>query len=305
MIKLLALDLDETLLSSDKHVSKENVTALQKARENGIHTVIATGRPWFSFVETLEEIGTRHLQDEVSITLNGGAIVENESGKILALDGLDYPTANMLFKHAIADPNLCIHVNTTDQAYGWNLNDDEREFLIGRLDIIELEQPDLFDHRDEHFVKVLYGNTDIPYLENILEQMKSVSGDFDVSFSSSRYLESNKKGVNKGSGLKKLAKMMNIDISETAAIGDHANDLEMIKTAGLGIAVSNAIDEVKAAAKYITTNDHNHHAVAEAVEYILKLNQQEQKPILHLKTKQYPSYPIPQKPTYILIDSRK
>lgn len=81
MIKLLALDLDETLLSNDKHVSKENIAALKKARENGIHTVIATGRPWFSFHETLEEIGTRHLKDEYSISLNGGAIVENEKWK--------------------------------------------------------------------------------------------------------------------------------------------------------------------------------------------------------------------------------
>lgn len=276
MIKLLALDLDETLLSSDKHVSKENIAALQKARENGIHTVIATGRPWFSFHNTLEEIGTRNIKNEYSISLNGGAIVENENGNVIALDGLDYPTVNLLFQRALSDQNLCIHINTTDTAYGWNLNDDEREFLKGRLDIVELEKPDLSDHQNEHFVKVLYGNTNMNYLQNILAEMNNVSGDFDVSFSSSRYLEFNKKGVNKGSGLKKLAQMLEIDISQTAAIGDHANDLEMIKTAGLGIAVANAIDEVKEAAKYITTHDHDHHAVAEAVEYILKQNQKEQ-----------------------------
>lgn len=275
MIKLLALDLDETLLSNDKHVSKENIAALKKARENGIHTVIATGRPWFSFHETLEEIGTRHLKDEYSISLNGGAIVENENGKIIELDGLDYPTTNMLFQRALSDQNLCIHVNTTDTAYGWNLNDDERKFLKGRLEIIELKNPDLSAHQDEHFVKVLYGNTNINYLQNILEEMNTISGDFDVSFSSSRYLEFNKKGVNKGSGLKKLSKILDIDISQTAAIGDHANDLEMIKTAGLGIAVANAIDELKEAAKYITTHDYDHHAVAEAVEYILELNKKE------------------------------
>lgn len=276
MIKLLAIDLDETLLSSDKHVSKENVTALQKARKNGIHTVIATGRPWFSFCETLEEIGTRYLKDEYAISLNGGAIVENESGKILALDGLDYPTTKMLFEQALLDENLCIHVNTTEKAYGWNLNEDEREFLKGRLDIIELDHPDLSDHQNEHFVKVLYGNTNIPYLQNILEAMQNKAGDFDVSFSSSRYLEFNKKGVNKGSGLQKLADLLGIDILETAAIGDHANDLEMIKRAGLGIAVNNAIDEVKAVAQYVTSHDHDHHAIAEAVEYILELNRKEQ-----------------------------
>lgn len=270
-IRLLAMDLDETLLGSDKHVSKENREALAKARAAGIHTVIATGRPWFSFRQTLQEIGTDNLEDEYSISLNGGAIVANSSGDPVYVKGLPYERIAELFEKGRKYP-AAVHVNTLDQAYGWNLSEDERAFLKGRLPIIELEAPDLQPYQKETFVKILFGSLDPNILHSIKEDLGKDADDLDVSFSSGRYVEFNARGVTKGSGLKALADLLGLDLLECAAIGDHMNDLAMIEEAGLGIAVANAVDPIKEVADYITAADHNHGAIAEAVGYILQRN---------------------------------
>ncbi len=268
------MDLDETLLSSDKHVCDLNKKALERARSQGIHTVIATGRPWFSFAHTLDEIKTKELPDEYSISLNGGAIVKNGTGEIVFLDGMEFSRINELFLKGL-NYDVFMHVYTTDAVYGWNLDEDEREFLKGRLDIHELEEPDLSFLKDESFVKILFGRTDMNYLHAIENDMEGQLDDLDVSYSSNRYIEFNKKGVSKGTGLKHLARIYGLQISECAAVGDNLNDLSMIEQAGIGIAVGNALDEIKAAADWILEADHNHGAIAQAVEKIEAYNEKE------------------------------
>ena len=87
-----------------------------------------------------------------------------------------------------------------------------------------------------------------------------------VSYSSMRYLEFNAPGVNKGQALAWLARYLGIPLEKTIAIGDNENDMEMIKMAGLGIAVQNALPDVKEAADVVTTKDFSQGAVAEAIE---------------------------------------
>ena len=72
-------------------------------------------------------------------------------------------------------------------------------------------------------------NTDYDYLKKIEDDLKDITGDLDVSYSSNRYIEFNHQGVNKGQGLKKLTDILGVDIKETIAVGDNFNDLSMIK----------------------------------------------------------------------------
>lgn len=88
-------------------------------------------------------------------------------------------------------------------------------------------------------------NTDYQYLKGIENDLKEITGDLDVSYSSNRYIEFNHQGVNKGQGLKKLAELLHVDMKETIAIGDNFNDLSMIKVAGLGVGVQNTVEEMK------------------------------------------------------------
>ena len=87
-----------------------------------------------------------------------------------------------------------------------------------------------------------------------------------ASYSSGRYLEMNKIGVNKGQGLIDLAEILQIPIEATIAVGDHYNDLDMLKVAGLSVAAGNAIDDIKAVCDYTTQANHNEGVVAELIE---------------------------------------
>ena len=113
-------------------------------------------------------------------------------------------------------------------------------------------------------------NTDYQYLKGIENDLKEITSDLDVSYSSNRYIEFNHQGVNKGQGLKKLAELLHVDIKDTIAIGDNFNDLSMIQEAGLGVGVSNTIADMKPLCDVITENDCDHSAVAEVINrYVL------------------------------------
>lgn len=118
---------------------------------------------------------------------------------------------------------------------------------------------------------MLYVNTDYDYLNMIEQELSDITGNMDVSYSSNRFLEFNRKGVNKGEGLKRLAGMLGVDIKDTIAIGDNFNDLPMIKAAGLGVGVANSTEGIIQDCDVITEADCDHDAVAEVIEkYILK-----------------------------------
>ena len=108
---------------------------------------------------------------------------------------------------------------------------------------------------------------------SIEDDLKDITGDLDVSYSSNRYIEFNHQGVNKGQGLKKLTDILGVDIKETIAIGDNFNDLSMIKVAGLGVGVQNTVEDMKKECDVITKATNNENAVAEVIsKYILGTN---------------------------------
>ena len=120
--------------------------------------------------------------------------------------------------------------------------------------------------RDVGVAKLLYERWDMPYLKQFAQQMDpALKEGLEISFSSDRYIEINAAGVNKGEGLRMLAEMLSIDMAQTMAIGDNFNDLEMIRAAGIGVAVANAPEEIRAAADVVLQADHEHDAVAEAI----------------------------------------
>ena len=91
----------------------------------------------------------------------------------------------------------------------------------------------------------------------------------DCFFSCDQYLEVVPKGMNKGQAVERMCRLLGVDIADAVAVGDEANDLSMIRAAGVGVAMANGTGEVKAAADYVTTRDNNHDGVAEVVEVFL------------------------------------
>ena len=270
MYKIIACDLDETLLSDDRTISKDNVEAIQKAKELGVKFVPATGRGFNTVGGTLKDLGLYDLENEYVISYNGGAITENKGSKLLHFEGISFEKASVLYKRGL-DYDVCIHVYTKDMVYAYKYVQEEKDYLAGRMEVTEIFDDNIDFLKGQEIVKVLYMNTDYQYLKGIENDLKEITGDLDVSYSSNRYIEFNHKGVNKGAGLKKLADLLHIDIQDTIAIGDNYNDLSMIKDAGLGVGVQNAAPGIKPDCDYITTATCEEGAVCEVIEkFVLK-----------------------------------
>ena len=266
--KLIACDLDETLLSDDHIVGKKNHDAILKARkEYGVKFVPATGRGFMQIQSELEELELNDLEGEYVISFNGGALSENKGNRIIEFNGLPFEKMKEILEMGL-NFDVCQHIYTKDKVYVFNLSESEAERIKNqKVECIIMEENNMDFLKDEPIAKILYQNTDVPYLMSLEPLMKNIwEGECAVSYSSNRYMEFNKLGVDKGNGLKRLAKILGIDISETIAVGDNYNDMPMLKVAGLSVAAQNAVQDVKDACDITTDADNNMGVIAEIIE---------------------------------------
>jgi hypothetical protein len=214
--------------------------------------------------ETLKELGLYDLENEYVISYNGGAITENKGNKMLHFEGIPFELAQEFYRRGL-DYDVCIHIYTKDMVYAYNYVQEEIDYLAGRMEVTEIFDRNIDFLKGQDIVKALYMNTDFAYLKKIEEDLKDITQNVDVSFSSNRYIEFNHQGVNKGQGLLSLAELLGVKREETIAIGDNYNDLSMIKAAGLGVGVQNSAEGMKKDCDYITQATCNENAVAEVI----------------------------------------
>ncbi|WP_288342945.1 Cof-type HAD-IIB family hydrolase [uncultured Dubosiella sp.] len=264
-MKLIASDLDETLLSTDRTVSEENREAIRRARAQGNKFVCATGRGYESIQGTLEEIGMKDAANEYTISFNGGAITENAGNRLIHFEGLPFEQAETIFQRGLKY-DVCIHVYTLDTVWIYRIFDGERQYLAGRMAFREFDAENLDFLKEEPLVKVLYVHTNRDYLNRIEAELADITGDLDVSYSSNRYLEFNKKGVNKGNALKFLGDYLGIPHENQIAVGDNFNDLSMIEAAGLGVGVQNTVQSMKGKCDVILKSTNDEGAIAELID---------------------------------------
>lgn len=269
MYKLITCDLDETLLNNEHKVGARNLAAIKKCRELGIKFVPTTGRGYYSIKPVLEELEQAGLAGQYTICYNGGAVFEN-NGRLLAYQEMAYPLADEVFARG-QRLGLGMQIYTEDAVYAYQLCEEERDFSKGRLDFKEMPEGGIegLKAAGAKFAKILYVNPDYEQLLKTRSELADLEEQTDISFSSSRYLEINPAGVNKGQGLQFLARQLGIEPDETLAIGDSLNDLSMLKAAHTGVGVANAVAEVRPACDYICQNDHAHGGVAEALEHFI------------------------------------
>ena len=267
MYKLVASDLDETLLADDHHVPGRVRRAIAAARGRGVRFVPCTGRPADSVGVTLEELGLAGSEEDYTLSFNGGCLTRNSSTQPLTSCSLPFERACQIYAKGVRE-GLCMHVNTLGPVYLYNYVPEERAYIQGRMNIVETAEPTLDFLAGQTVVKIVFMSLSMSRLERIKKSMckAGITEGLDVYYSGNRYLEFNAPGVNKGTGLMGLADRLGIAPEETIAIGDNSNDVSMIRAAGLGCAVANATDEAKAAADYVCQADNNAGAVAEVIE---------------------------------------
>lgn len=240
MYRIVASDMDETFLGHDKRVPGPNLEAVAKMRENGVKFVVATGRPFFSVQETLEQLGTKGDPNAYTISLNGGMVCAND-GHVVASHTLAPSVTERLIAFG-AEHGLCGHVYVDGRTYVMNINESEHRFLMGRMEVELIDWDEAAD-LDEPVFKILFEDTDLDRLHELHDEVLTALGDdaalVEPVFSSDRYVEFNPAGVGKGSGLAELAGLLDVPMAETVAVGDSVNDLSMLEVAGLPVVVSN------------------------------------------------------------------
>ena len=267
MYKLIASDMDETLLDDQHEICQKNIDLIHKAKDKGIKFVPATGRGYLSIQKELKVLNLYDEKDEYTISYNGGAITENKNNRLLMFHGLSYEKTKEIFEFGLKC-DVGIYVHTKDHIYLYHLDEKSAFNLKKRLDICVIMEEDTIDFlQDVPISKIVYENQNVPYLMSLEPQMEYILKDScSVSYSSNKFMEFNRIGVDKGEGLKHLAELLGIDLSETIAVGDNYNDIPMLKVAGLSVAAANAVDDVKKICDIVTDADNNEGVIAEIIE---------------------------------------
>lgn len=268
MYKLIACDLDETLLDQEHQIPTKNKEAIIRAREEyGIKFVPATGRGYISIQETLKELGLYDCEDEYVLSFNGGSLTENKNNRLLEFNGIPFEKMKALFEFGLTK-DVCIHVYTLEDLYIFNMSPSEQVRFNG--DTITYIEPAINSVeflKEQKIAKILYQNMDRAYLMSLEPELTTITADHcEVSYSSNRYMEFNGLGIDKGQGLADLANFLGIKLEDTIAVGDNHNDVAMLKVAGLSVAANNAVAEVKELCDYVTSADHQEGVVAELLE---------------------------------------
>lgn len=261
MIKLIALDLDGTLLTTDKQISAENKRAIQMARDKGVHVVLTTGRPLKAiepFLEELDLLGGGNY----SITFNGGLVQEN-TGRVLDKIGFGLEEARTI-RAVTQELELPLALLLGGTVY--TLPSKQESLYAALSPLLEAVDMDDADLPDIIYNKAVTA-VDATYLDERIPQIpKELHEQFEIFKSRDILLEWSPKGVHKANGLGKLIQHLGIDQSEVMACGDEENDLSMVEWAGLGVAMANASAELKEVAKVVLPLTNDEHGIAWAIE---------------------------------------
>ncbi|MFK5705474.1 Cof-type HAD-IIB family hydrolase [Ligilactobacillus sp. LYQ112] len=267
-IKLVASDIDNTLLTPDKKLTARTIAAIHAARKQGVHVVLCTGRPLTGVAPLLEQLGLTSASDYV-ITLNG-AQVQRATGEQLFASTIPlseyqqlvpYFTRIGINMHMVTlDSNVYVH--QPDVGY-YTVFDTYHTKM--HLHVIPLNQLPA----DIQIAKYMMADEPAK-IDAAIRQLPTVITKHFYCVRSERFFyELLNKQATKGNAVIALADHLAVTADEVMTLGDENNDLPMITQAGLGVAMGNANPQVKAAAQAVTT-DNNHDGVARAIEkYVL------------------------------------
>lgn len=263
--KLIALDMDDTLLTSEKVISAKNQEIIKKALAKGIKIVLCSGRTHNAVVDYAKTLGITG-PDQYMIT-NGGAIIENMEGKIVYQQTLDNAAYREIVKYF------------EDNDFHYNMVDNRGKTYTGNHDWIDkytitqafenqnglyIRRPDQMPDDFEVVKAIINGEPE--YLDKITPMVNQrFDKEYFVVRTGEGFLEIFPKHVNKGVAVQHLADYLKLDLSQVMAMGDRDNDLPMLKIAGKGVAMGNAVDDLKAVSDYVTA-DNNHDGVGLAIE---------------------------------------
>lgn len=257
--KLLALDMDGTLLNSEKKISPKTFQAVSELSKSGIYVALSTGRGLAELTDYKKDLNFIHY----GILVSGGYIYDFFNKKVISghplsenllmnlIDGTNAEKAMphiLTVENSVADPSDISHMQDFHMEIYQNMFERICMPCTDFKKFVENNRGEIMKFNIYHRNKK---SRDITF-----EKFKNEPVTF--SYAEETSLEASPKNISKGSGLVELCDFLKIDISETVAVGDAPNDLEILQTAGIGAVMGNATDEIKKYADFITdTNDND------------------------------------------------
>ncbi|OTN77425.1 hypothetical protein A5886_002525 [Enterococcus sp. 8G7_MSG3316] len=272
MIKLIASDMDGTLLNASMQISEENIQAIKYAQSKGIEFMVATGRNRKEALPPLEEAGL----DCAMITLNGAQVFD-ASGQSLFTVPIDREKTRSIMD-LLKEHQIYFEISTSNGIYSESQTRRIENFAIhtaeamphlthkmaiamtaARLEFLPINYvgdfSELFLLEELEFLKIICFHPDGASVLAPITQVIDGYGDLVVTSSGQNNIEINHRNAQKGIAVAHVAKERGIDLSDVLTIGDNLNDLSMLQAAGVSFAMGNGELEVKEAAKYLTNTN--------------------------------------------------
>lgn len=267
MYRLVALDLDGTLLNDQKELTESVKETLLRLKARGTTIVISTGRSYQGVQKYLDFLG-RQVVDYV-ISFNGALTYDVQNDKELAKRCLK---REQLLRIARVGERIGLPVHFVSDLSVYTPHNPIGKYAMkeaietnARMVYCPLE--DL--PGDKNYYKALYSEEQALLEERIRAIPQEFYTKFTVVKSDDSYLEIIREGVSKGVALRGLIHQLGIDAEEVVSIGDQENDIDMIALAGVGVSMGNAIDAVKNIADFITTTNNDNGVVIALEKYFL------------------------------------
>ncbi|MFZ7133609.1 MAG: Cof-type HAD-IIB family hydrolase [Eubacteriales bacterium] len=259
-IKLMAVDMDGTLLYSKHDISRRVKEAVAAAAQKGVKVVISTGRIYSSARYYSRLLGV----DTAIISCNGAFIKEHENSEIIYKCSISGDALEEIVQVLQEYNDIYYNMYSEKTYYAKEYSDVVRKYLQwnesqpveNKINIEIMEDPKEIIARGEELFKIYLSQEHVPQgrFNELIKCINYIHGVYCVSSMALSVDVINTK-VNKGNALRVLSERYNIHPKNIMAIGDNYNDLEMITFAGLGVAMGNAENEVKNAADYVTSSN--------------------------------------------------
>ena len=262
MYKLVALDMDGTLLREDKTISTRTKKAIKEAKDKGVKVVLASGRPIEGLQDYLKELEL--IGDDQFVVSYNGAVVQNTGTKEI-LNNITLQGTDLKFLYDLSQQlGVNIHAFSKEGCITPKMTKySELEGTINGIDVKEVDYDEIDDQ--EPIIKIMMVE-EPELLQKAIDALpKSLFEAYTIVRSAPFFLEFLNNKVNKGEGVKALAEKLGIKQEEVICMGDAGNDEHMVRYAGLGVAMANGFEELKAIADYITASNEED-GVAQVIE---------------------------------------
>ena len=237
--QLLALDLDGTLLNNKKKITNESIKCIKKVYAEGMKVIISTGRGYPRVETLIDDLGL-----DIPMVLLNGAEVRLNKEKVI--DRTFLKSSSIRTLHSFAK-------ESNSKFWGYNVS-SQVTWKQWSSEMFKLQ-----------WLKFGMKNQNISVINSMKDRIKRVDENVEVTSSANNNIECSLKGVTKESGVLTVCNFFNIDMSNVVAIGDNLNDYGLLKLAGLGIAMGNADERLKAISDKVTDTNEN-----EGIAYAIK-----------------------------------